>query len=135
MLFRSLVIKITNNQKIEDEFNIYLRKGENTYINQTNFSEQKEYGKREEYQKTLMPYIVDLELIRGKSKDNYVSKLLLYSRYLEMQMYYLDETGESNMPILFFTGNIMLILTKPDLAIQKYHSTKLILLSESLNGQ
>ena len=132
---RRLVIKITNNQKIEDEFNIYLRKGENTYINQTNFSEQKEYGKREEYQKTLMPYIVDLELIRGKSKENYVSKLLLYSRYLEMQMYYLDETGESNMPILFFTGNIMLILTKPDLAIQKYHSTKLILLSESLNGQ
>ena len=133
---KKLVIKVTNNQNINDGFNLYLRKGENTYINSTDFEEQREYGKREEYGKTLMPYIVDLELIRGDdSTPNYVSKMLIYSRYLEMQMFYLDETGQTNMPILFFTGGIMLVYTKPQLAIQKYHSTKLILLSENLNGQ
>ena len=83
----------------------------------------------------MMPYIVDLNLIRGDSTDNYISKLLIYSRYLEMQIFYLDETGTTNMPILLFTGYIMLIYTKPELAIQKYHATKLILLSENLNGQ
>ena len=132
---RKLVIKITNNQQIEDDFTIYLRQGENTYINSTDFEEQRIYGQREEYQKTMMPYILDLELIRGESEDDYISKVLIFSRYLEMQMYYLDETNERNMPILLFTGSIMLVYTKPSLALQKYHGTKLILLSESLNGQ
>ena len=132
---RKMVIKISNDQQINDGFTVYLRKGENTYINSTDFDEQREYGKREEYQKTMMPYIVDLELIRGNSTDNYVSKVLIFSRYLEMQMYYLDETNERNMPILFFKGGVMLVYTKKALAIQKYHTTKLILLSENLNGQ
>ena len=132
---RKMVIKISNDQQINDGFTVYLRKGENTYINSTDFDEQREYGKREEYQKTMMPYIVDLELIRGNSTDNYVSKVLIFSRYLEMQMYYLDETNERNMPILFFKGGVMLVYTKKDLAMQKYHTTKLILLSENLNGQ
>ena len=131
---RKMVIKITNNQKIADGFTIYLRKGNNTYIESTNFAEQKEYGNKEEYLKTMMPYILDLEKIRGPD-DIYVSKILLYSRYLEMQMYYLDETNEYNMPMLLFTGGIMLVYTKPDLAKQKYHATKLILLTENLNGQ
>ena len=132
---RRLVIKINNNQKISDEFNIYIRKGNNTYINKTDFTEQREYGIKENYLKTVMPYIVDLELIRGNSQDDYVSKLLIYSRYLEMQMYYLDETDEINKPILLFTGSIMLIYTNLSLAIQKYHAMKLILLSENLNGE
>ena len=132
---RRLVIKVTNNQKIADGFTIYLRRGDNTYINSTNFYEQRTYGNREEYQKTMMPYIVDLELIRGDSAEDYVSKILIYSRYLEMQMYYLDSTGETNSPILLFTGYIMLVYTKPALAIQKYHGTKLILFSESIYGQ
>ena len=132
---RKLVIKVVNNAGIDDDFTIYLRKGENTYINSTDFFEQREYGRREEYQKTLMPYILDLELIRGDPKGNYVSKILLYSRYLEMQMYYLDDKDEINMPILLFTGYIMLVYTKPDLADQKYHGKKLILLSQNLNGQ
>ena len=50
-------------------------------------------------------------------------------------MYYLDDTYDRNMPILLFTGSIMLVYTKPTLALQKYHATKLILLSENLNGQ
>ena len=34
-----------------------------------------------------------------------------------------------------FSGNIILVYTKPELAIQKYHSTTLILISEKLEGQ
>ena len=132
---RRLIIKITNNQKISDGFTIYLRKGENTYIESTNFAEQREYGNKEEYLKTMMPYIIDLKKIRDGLNGTYISKFLLYSRYLEMQMYYLDDKNEYNMPLLLFTGGIMLLFTKPDLAIQKYHSTKLILLTENLNGQ
>ena len=132
---KKLVIKITNNQNIDDGFSLYLRKGENTYINSSDFESQVEYGKREQYEKTMMPYILDLDLIRGNNTEDYISKVLIYSRYLEMQMFYLDETGETNMPILLFTGNIMLVYTRGDLAIQKYHSKKLILLSENLNGQ
>ena len=132
---KKLVIKITNNQNIDDGFSLYLRKGENTYINSSDFESQVEYGKREQYEKTMMPYILDLDLIRGNNTEDYISKVLIYSRYLEMQMFYLDETGETNMPILLFTGNIMLIYTRGDLAVQKYHSKKLILLSENLNGQ
>ena len=135
---KKLVIKVTNNQHINDGFNIYLRKGNNTYIEPTDFVAEKTYGEKEEYQKTLMPYIIDLDYIRGEDKNDYVSKLLIYSRYFEMQMFYLDSTqGEdrTNMPILLFTGGIMLVYTNTDLAEQKYHGKKLILLSENLNGQ
>ena len=38
---RKLVIKITNDQKIEDGLKIYLRKGQNTYIDTTDFTTQK----------------------------------------------------------------------------------------------
>ena len=37
-----------------------------------------------------MPYIVDLEQIRGIDTE-YVSKFLIYSQHLEMQMYHLKE--------------------------------------------
>ena len=133
---KKLVIKIVNNQNIDDGFNIYLRKGNNTYITPTNFEEQKEYGQNEENEKTIIPYIINLESIRGDdTKENYISKLLIYSRYLNLQMFYIDETEKTHMPMILFTGGIMLIYTKPELAIQKYHTTKLILLSENLNGQ
>ena len=131
---RRLVIKITNGQYASGGFTVFLRKGANTYIENTDFEEQKEYGKQEEYKKSVMPYIVDLEEIRGNETD-YVSKMLIYSQHLEMQMYYLDETGQTNAPILLFTGNIMLVYTKLALAEQKYHGTKLILLSENISGQ
>ena len=130
---RRLVIKITNGFYAAGGFSVYLRKGENVYLDPTDFTEQKEYGKQEEYKKSVQPYIVDLEYIRGNTQDNYISKILIYSRFLEMQMYYISE--ETNAPLILFTGNIMLVLTKLDLAIQKYHSVKLILLSENLNGQ
>ena len=132
---RKLVIKISNGQFAVGGFTVFVRKGENTYIENTGFDVQEEYGKSEEYKKTVMPYIFDLERIRGKSDTDYVSKVLVFSQHLEMQMYYLDETEQTNAPILLFTGNIMLVYTKLDLAIQKYHTVKLILLSENLSGQ
>ena len=117
-------------------FTIYIRKGENTKIVKTNFTEIEEYGKREEYSYSHMPYILDLESIRGDATDsNYVSKVLIYSKIFEMQMYYLDPKGKVNSPLSLFVGNIMLVYTKPQLAEQKYHGTKLILLSENIRGQ
>ena len=132
---KRLVIKISNGLYADGGFTVYVRKGENTYLENTDFEEQREYGRQEEYKKSVMPYIVDLEKIRGSDTVNYVSKLLIYSQHLEMQMYYIDETGQNNAPILLFTGNIMLVYTKIALAEQKYHSSKLVLLSENLNGQ
>ena len=132
---RKLVIKISNGQFAVGGFTVFLRKGENTYLEHTDFEEQKEYGRQEEYKKTIMPYIVDLERIRGEDSIDYVSKVLIYSQHLEMQMYYIDESGQTNAPILLFTGNIMLVYTKPQLAEQKYHGTKLVLLSENISGQ
>ena len=132
---RRLVIKVNNNGA-NGGYKIYVKKTDNTYIEQTDFVEQKEYGKQEEYKKTIIPYILDLEAIRGDDgTDDYISKILIYSQHLEMQMYYLDSNEERNDPILLFTGNIMLVYTKLALAEQKYHATKLILLSENLNGQ
>ena len=52
-----------------------------------------------------------------------------------MEMYYLDSIEEANKPIKLFTGNIKLVYIKLTLAEQKYHSKKLILLSEALTGQ
>ena len=133
---RKLVIKV-NNDGANGGYKIYIKKTDNTYIEQTDFSEQKEYGKQEEYKKTIIPYILDLKKLRGNETDpdKYISKILIYSQHLEMQMYYLDSNEERNDPILLFTGNIMLVYTQLNLAEQKYHATKLILLSENLNGQ
>ena len=132
---RRLVIKVSNGGYASGGFKIYIRKGVNTYLEPTDFNEQKEYGRQEEYKMSIIPYILDLEKLRGNSQTDYVSKILIYSQHLEMQMYFIDSTEESNSPILLFTGNIMLVYTKLDLAQQKYHATKLILLSENINGQ
>ena len=131
---RRLVIKLSNNNA-NGGFNIYVRKGQNTYLEKTGFEEQREYGKQEEYKKSVIPYICDLERLRNDSESDYISKVLIYSQHLEMQMYYLDSTEDRHSPILLFTGNIMLVYTKLALAEQKYHSTKLVLLSENINGQ
>ena len=132
---KRLVIKISNGLYADGGFTVFLRKGQNLYIEPTDYQEQREYGKQEEYRKSVVPYIVDLERIRGNDTDDYISKVLIYSRFFEMQMYYIDETGQTNAPILLFTGNIMLVYTKLSLAQQKYHSTKLVLLSENISGQ
>ena len=133
---RRMVIKL-NNDGYNGVFHIYMRKGANVYLEKTDFEEQREYGRQEEYKKSIIPYIVDLEEIRkgSQTQEDYISKILIYSQHLEMQMYYLDSTEERNDPVLLFTGNIMLVYTNNELAKQKYHSTKLILLSENLNGQ
>lgn len=132
---RRLVIKVPA-VNANTGFSIYIRKGYNTEIKQTGFSDQEEYGRQEEYQLTVMPYILDLKSIRGDdSTPDYVSKVLLYSKHLEMQMYYIDPKGKTNAPIRLFTGNVMLVYTNLNLAQQKYFNTKLILLSEYIRGQ
>ena len=130
---RRMVIKVPEVDK-NTGYTIYIRKGENTIINQTGFNEIAEYGKQEEYKLSRMLYILDLTKIRGDdSVPDYVSKVLIYSKHLEMQMYYLNE--EKNSPQRLFTGNVMLVYTKPSLAKQKYFGTQLILLSEYIRGQ
>ncbi|MBO6243522.1 MAG: hypothetical protein J6O41_03010, partial [Clostridia bacterium] len=130
---RKLVIKIPEIQP-NTGFNIFIREGENTQILQTDFSTSEEYGRQEEFKLSLIPYILDLPNIRGDDTySDYVSKILIYSKDFEMQMYHISDS--SNSPIRLFTGNVMLVLTKPSLAQQKYFSTKLILFSEHIRGQ
>ena len=132
---RRLVIKVPS-VDANTGFSIYIRKGQNTMIKQTDFVAQEEYGRQEEYLLSFMPYTLNLETIRGDEQtSDYVSKVLIYSKHLEMQMFYLDPKGEVNAPIRLFTGNVMLVYTKPQLAKQKYFGTKLILLSEYIRGQ
>ena len=134
---KKMVIKLINNKgakEVRGKFNIYIKKDQGEEIVKTDFSEQKEYGKDETNKKTVIPYIVDLKKIRGdETQENYISKVLFYSRYLEMQMYYLPK--DSNAPIKLFCGNIALVYTKPQLAEQKYHSSVLILITENLEGK
>ena len=127
---KMLVIKIINDYKVNDNFNIFIRKGAGVEIEKTNFEEQKRYGQDENKKMSLIPYIVDLKKIRGDdTKDDYVSKILFYSKNHELQMYYLAD--DRYAPVKLFGGNILLALTKPELAIQKYHATTLILFSEN----
>ena len=133
---RRMVIKVPEVDP-NTGFNIYIRKGKNIDIVSTKFDESKEYGNQEEYKLSLTPYILDLPSIRGNDDNttDYISKVLIYSKHFEMQMYYIDSKGEVNSPQRLFVGNVMLVLTKPSLAEQKYFSTKLILLSEYIRGQ
>ena len=130
---KRLVIKVSNENSVNGKFNIYMKKDQGVTIEHTDFSTIKEYGKDEDSKKSVIPYIVDVYTLRGESETDYVSKVLFYSQHLEMQMYYIPE--DSNAPIKLFCGNIALVYTKPDLAIQKYHATTLVLISENLEGQ
>ena len=135
---KKMVIKVVNNKgakEVSGRFNIYIKKDQGEVIEKTDFDSQKEYGKDEANKKSVIPYIVDVKKIRGNESetDNYISKVLFYSRYLEMQMYYVPT--DSNAPIKLFCGNIALVYTKPQLAEQKYHSTVLILITENLEGK
>ena len=130
---KRLVIKVPEVDK-NSGFDIIVRQGNNVEIKQTDFYTQQEYGNKEDYESTYIPYILDLKKIRGDDTvPDYVSKILIYSKFLEMQMYYIDK--DSNTPVKLFSGNVMLVLTKPKLAEQKYFGTKLILLSEYIRGQ
>ena len=126
-----LVIKLINGNLANGKFNIYIRKEEGERITRTDFKEQKKYGQDESNKLSIMPYIVDLKTIRGEDTDpNKVSKILFYSQNSEMQMYYILDDQLDDEPRKLFSGNIALVLTNTALAIQKYHATTLILLSE-----
>ena len=130
---KKMVIKVSNGNAINGPFSIYMKTDQGVIIENTDFSTSKEYGKDESSKKSVIPYIVDVHTLRGDNETNYVSKVLFYSKHLEMQMYYIPE--DSNQPIKLFCGNIALVLTNPQLAVQKYHATTLVLISENLEGQ
>ena len=130
---KKMVIKLTTGNNVNGRFNIYMKKDQGVIVENTDFESLKEYGKDEDSKKSPIPYIVDVYTLRGDSSTDYVSKVLFYSQHLEMQMYYVPT--DSNAPIKLFSGNIALVYTKPDLAIQKYHATTLVLISENLEGQ
>ena len=130
---QKMVIKVSNGNAINGKFSVYMKTDQGVFVENTDFDTLKEYGKDEDSKKSVIPYIVDVKTLRGDSDTDYVSKVLFYSKHLEMQMYYIPE--DSNQPIKLFCGNIALVLTNPQLAIQKYHATTLVLISENLEGQ
>ena len=131
---KRMIIKISNEKKnVEGNFNIYMKKDQGVTIEKTDYDILKEYGQDEDSKKSVIPYIVDVYTLRGDDESDYVSKVLFYSQYLEMQMYYIPE--DSNKPIKLFCGNIALVYTNASLAQQKYHATTLVLISENLEGQ
>ena len=130
---KRMVIKVSNGNAVNGKFNIYIKKDQGEMIEHTDYTTLKEYGQNEKSKKSVIPYIVDVNILRNKTENDYVSKVLFYSQHLEMQMYYVPE--DSNAPIKLFCGNIALVYTKPQLAIQKYHATTLVLISENIEGQ
>ena len=129
---KKMVIKVVN-ANVNGEFNLFMKTDQGEEIIKTDFVIQKEYGEDESNEMSVVPYIIDVDKFRGISDQDKVSKILFYSKYLEMQMYYLPT--DSNAPIKLFSGNIALVYTKPELAEQKYHSRILILISENLEGK
>ena len=142
---KKMVILIINDN-FEGSFNVYMKKDQGEEIIKTDFDTQQEYGENESNKKSIIPYIVDLKKIRGKNTDNddddndndnddgdYISKVLFYSKNLELQMYYISD--DHYAPVKLFSGNIALVFTNPQLAIQKYHSDKLILITENIEGK
>ena len=130
---KKMVIKVVNGGNVNGVFNLFMKIDKGEEIASTDFDEQREYGESESSKKSIIPYIVDVEKIRGKDEVNYISKVLFYAKNLEMQMYYVPT--DSNKPIKLFGGNIALVYTKPTLAEQKYHSKVLILITENLEGE
>ena len=128
---KKMVIKVVNTN-VNGAFRLYMKTDQGEEVTKTDFYTQKEYGKDEINKKSVVPYIVDLEEIRGTGEDK-ISKILFYSKFLELQMYYVPT--DSNAPIKLFSGNIGLVYTKPELAEQKYHSRILILITENLEGE
>ena len=132
---KQMVIKVANEKSVNVKFNIYIKKDQGVEIESTDFTAQKEYGRDEnlETTKTVVPYIIDLDKIRGDSSQEYISKILFYSTYLELQLFYISD--DNNSPIKLFASNIIFLYTKPELAEQKYHSKILILITENLEGK
>ena len=78
----------------------------------------------------LVPYVLDLNEIRGKDETDYISKVLLFSKNHEMNIFYLD----NGAPVELFFGNILVIYTNPDVIREKYNGANtMILLTETFS--
>ena len=96
----------------------------------TGFNITEEGPYNEDEQPTIVPYVFDLKKIRQMKKENYHSKVLIYSLIREMEMYYL----QNSTPTLLFSGNIMLLYTNEDVIREKYNgASTMILIIDSLS--
>ena len=98
---KRIVIKVSNGNKVNGNFNIYMKKDQGVIVEHTDFTTLKEYGQDEDTRKSVIPYIIDVYTLRGDSSTDYVSKVLFYSQHLEMQTYYISE--DSNIPVKLFS--------------------------------
>lgn len=130
-----MVIKVVKGDSIKGSISLYMRKAENVQIERTDFDTLKEYNQENKLKKSLVPYIIDLENIRGNDTINYVSKILFYSIRLEMQLLYVPEEEELTTPIKLLTGVIIVLETDINIALEKYKSKILILISENLGNE
>ena len=96
---KRMVIKLTNGNYVNGAFNVYMKKDQGVTIEHTDYDTLKEYGKDEDSKKSVIPYIIDVYILRGASDTDYVSKVLFYSQHLEMQVYYVQEGDENKVPI------------------------------------
>jgi len=71
---------------------------------------------------SIIPYTLHIPQFREKG----ASKILLYSRTRELQMYYVE--GNSTYPERILFGNIMPIYTNPNMVRQKYNNAIIIVL-------
>ena len=81
---------------------------------------------------TLVPYVLHLLEIREgnkEKKDNYISKVLLFSNSSEKKMFYLSD----NEPKELFSRNIMLVYTNPDVINEKYCGVTTILCTTQIS--
>ena len=110
------------NLKDENELKINLR------ITGFDVTEAKGYNEKED--NVFVPYVFDVNKIRGTSQSDYISKVLIYSSKRELEMFHLA----LGTPTQLFSGNILLVYTNPEVVKEKYYgATKMILLTESLS--
>ena len=128
--FTKLVILIKYKKENNKE-KIYDNNMMNITIRTTGYKIDKEdYGYNEDERLTLIPYVIDLKEIRQMQKENYYSKVLIYSMTRELDIYYIQD----NTTIQLFSGNIMLLYTNEDVIKEKYNgASTMILLTDSLS--
>ena len=124
---------INNNTTLKDDtvqLRINIRtKGIDVSESDKKYNENEEHVNENE-EHVLVPYILDLLSIRGESKTDYISKVLIYSSKRELEMYHFKD----NTPTELFSGNILLVYTNEDVIKEKYKgATTMILLTESLS--
>jgi len=82
---------------------------------------------RDEETYSLVHYTISIT----KFRDLEISKILSYSYYRNLQMFY---SGSNSFPDKLFSGNILSVYTNPNMVRQKYHNAYLMTLLVSPYG-